>query len=63
MGERERRRGAGRGGGGWKKGGDEQMIRRRVRWVNKKNERMIHRRPAESEKVEQWERRREEETV
>ena len=46
-----------------KKGGDEQMIRRRVRWVNKKNEGMIHHRPAKSGKVEQWERRRGEETV
>lgn len=48
----------GEGGVDVGKGRDEEMIRRMERWVNKKNERMIHHRPAELEKVEQWEKGR-----
>lgn len=49
---REGRRGAGRGGG-WKRWGwENDKEKGEVRWVNKGNERAIHHRPAESEKVE-----------
>lgn len=56
----ERGKGGWGGGGGGGKDGDEETVKEkgRGRWVNKTSEGMIHNRPAESEKVEQWERGR-----
>lgn len=42
---------------------DEEIGREKERSVNKENEKMIHDGSAESEKVEQWERRRGREMV